>query len=353
MRASQSVHQAEQAMGERRHVSTPAAWRTTKAGMQLCRGRVFDRGVLAGCGRRRTVQRGDRGRGEQTNRSAAIRSHFHAGRDGRLDAEAIDAALKELYASGQFDSIDINHAGGRILVRVVEAAVLQRVAFEGNKRLGDNDLNAFIKSRPQGSLLRATVQGDVSRILEAYRHSGRYDVRVVPKIIARGKDRVDLVFEVSEGPKITVRQISFAGNQAFGASRLKGVIRTTETNLLSFLKSADVYDPDRIEADRDLLRRFYLSKGYADVSIRGASAAYDAAGKGFEVTFTIDEGPLYRFGDVDVVSNVPGLDAAGLRELLTCARARFSTVPRWRHRPRRSRWRWQGADIRSHRRMPA
>ncbi len=128
--------------------------------------------------------------------------------------------------------------------------MLDRVAFEGNKKIKDKDLNAVIESRPRGTLQRAVVQADVGRIMEAYRHAGRDDVGVVPKIISRGDDRVDLVYEVTEGTKTTVRQINFIGNKAFGKRQLAAVIKTSATNMLSFLTGGDEYDPDRVVADR-------------------------------------------------------------------------------------------------------
>ena len=163
------------------------------------------------------------------------------------------------------------------------------------------------QSKPRGTLQRATVQADVGRIVEAYRHAGRDDVSVVPKIIDRGNDRVDLVFVVTEGKKTTVRQINFVGNNVFGKRQLAAVIKTSATNVLSFLTGGDVYDPDRVAPDREQLRLYYRSKGYADASVTSASAEYDPATQGFALTFSIDEGPLYHFGDINVVCNVPGL----------------------------------------------
>jgi outer membrane protein insertion porin family len=151
------------------------------------------------------------------------------------------------------------------------------------------------------------VQADVSRIMEAYRHAGRDDVGVAPQIINRGNDRVDLVYEVTEGKKTTVRQINFVGNHVFGKRQLAAVIKTSATNMLSFLTGGDDYDPDRIAADREQLRLYYRSKGYADAGVTAAVAEYDPALHGFTLTFSIDEGPLYHFGDISVVCNVPGL----------------------------------------------
>jgi outer membrane protein insertion porin family len=246
----------------------------------------------------------------------AIRSYFHVGPGGRLDAAAVDEGLKALYATGLFDDVKINQAGGRIVVTVVEAPVINRVAFEGNKRVKDEQLTTEVQSKPRGTFSRPVVQADVERIVEVYRHAGRFDIHVDPKVIDLPNNRVDLVFEITEGEKTTVREIKFVGNHAFGPTRLKNAIKTTETNFFSFIKNTDIYDADRIEADRDLLRRFYLSKGYADVQVVAAQAEFDPEKKSFVVTFTVEEGEQYHFGSVDVVSNVRDVDPKTLRAVL-------------------------------------
>jgi outer membrane protein insertion porin family len=245
-----------------------------------------------------------------------VRSYFHAASDGRFDEAARDAALKALLATGLFDKITIDRAGERLVVHLTEAPVLDHVAFEGNKKINDTELTAAIESKPRGTLQRAMVQSDVGRILEAYRHAGRDDVGVRPEIINRGNDRVDLVYVVTEGAKTTVRRIDFTGNKAFGKRQLGAVIKTSATSVLSFLTHSDVYDPDRVDGDREQLRLYYRSKGYADVSVPEAKAEYDTAAHGFTLTFAIDEGPLYHFGDITFVCNVPGLDPEKLRRLL-------------------------------------
>jgi outer membrane protein insertion porin family len=245
-----------------------------------------------------------------------VRSYFHASPDGRYDDAARDAALKALVATGLFDSVKIDRAGGRLVVHLTEAPVLDRVAFEGNKKLKDDALKAVVESKARGALQRAVVQADVNRIIEAYQHAGRADVSVVPQIIDRGNGRVDLVYVMTEGGKTTVREINFAGNHVFSKRQLSAVIKTSATNVLSFLTGGDVYDADRIADDREKLRLYYRSKGYADASVTSAKAEYDPATHGFDVTFSIDEGLLYHFGDISVVSNVPGLDSERLRRLL-------------------------------------
>src|SRR5882757_6709393 len=142
-----------------------------------------------------------------------VRSYFHAAPDGQFDAAARDAALKALLATGLFDNVTIDRAGERLVVHLMEAPVLGRVAFEGNKKIKDTELTAVVQSKARGVLQRAVVQADVGRIMEAYRHVGRDDVSVAPQIINRGEDRVDLVYVVTEGAKTTVRQINFVGNR--------------------------------------------------------------------------------------------------------------------------------------------
>jgi outer membrane protein insertion porin family len=242
-----------------------------------------------------------------------IRSYFKPGPGGRLGPEQEDEALKALLTTGLFADVRISHSGGRIVVTVVENPVINRVAFEGNKKAKDEQLTAEVQSKPRGTLSRPTVQADVQRIIEIYHRSGRFDVSVDPKIIELPNNRVDLVFEIKEGNKTGVKDIRFVGAHAFSSGRLKNIIKTSESNFLSFLQTTDIYDPDRVEADRDLLRRFYLKHGYADVRIVSAVGEYDPSKKGFVVTFTIDEGAQYRVGKVDVLSNVHAIDPGSLR----------------------------------------
>jgi outer membrane protein insertion porin family len=245
-----------------------------------------------------------------------VRSYFHAWPGHQLDAAALDAALKALIATGLFDKVTIDRDGDRVVVHLTEAKLLDRVAFEGNKKIKDTELAGVVQSKARGSLQRAAVQADVGRIMEAYRHVGRDDVGVVPEIIDRGSDRVDLVFTITEGKKTTVRQIIFVGNHVFGKRQLAAVIKTSATNMLSFLIGGDVYDPDRVAEDREQLRLYYRNHGYADASVTQANAEYDPATKGFALTFVIDEGQLYHFGDISIACNVPGMDTEKLRRLM-------------------------------------
>jgi outer membrane protein insertion porin family len=253
----------------------------------------------------------------------AIRSYFAPGPGERLDAAKIDSALKALYGTGLFQDVRVNQAGGRLVVTVVENPVINRIAFEGNKKAKDEQILSEIQSKPRGAFSRATVQSDVSRIVEIYHRSGRYDVRVEPKIIELPNNRVDLVFEVKEGAKTGVAKIRFVGNRAYSDWRLKDVIKTGQTNWLSFIKSNDIFDPDRVDVDRDLLRRFYLGHGFADVRIVSAISEYDPSEKGFAITFTIEEGDQYKFGTVEVQSSVRAIPG---QSLIARARAKPGNV---------------------------
>jgi outer membrane protein insertion porin family len=243
-----------------------------------------------------------------------IRSYFKAGPGGRLDQGAIDDGLKALIETGLFQDVRINRgAGGQIVVSVVENPVIGRIAFEGNKKIKDEQLTGEVQSKARGTFSRAMVQSDTLRIAEIYRRSGRYDVRVTPEVIEQPNNRVDLIFTVEEGSKTGVKSIEFVGNSAFSSYRLRDIIKTHESNLLSFLASSDIYDPDRVEADRDLIRRFYLKNGFADVQVVAALTEYDPEKKGFNVTFKIEEGSQYRVGAIDFRSSIPNFDPTSMR----------------------------------------
>jgi outer membrane protein insertion porin family len=241
-----------------------------------------------------------------------IRSYFKPGPGGRLDQGAIDDGLKALIETGLFQDVRINNAGGHLVVTVVENPVIGRVAFEGNKKVKDEQLSAEVQSKPRGTYSRPMVQSDAERIAEIYRHSGRYDVHVNPQIIEQPNNRVDLVFEITEGGKTGVKSIDFIGNSFYSSYRLKDIIKTRESNLLSFLGGNDVYDPDRIESDRDLIRRYYLKHGFADVQVVAALTEYDPDKKGFLVTFKIEEGQQYRVASVNFQSSIATLDGNSL-----------------------------------------
>jgi outer membrane protein insertion porin family len=250
--------------------------------------------------------------GNQRIEADSIRSYFHATHGQQLEAADLDAALKALYATRLFADVRMRRSGDQVIVTVVENPTLGRVALEGNKKLKEEQFKTEIQSKSGGPLWRPIVQEDVARLVELYHRRGYFDARVEPKIIARPDARADLVLEIHEGAKTGVKKIQFAGNRAFSADQLKGAITTRETNLLSFLLDNDLYDPDRVEADRDLLRRYYLKHGYADVRVGAAAAEYDPTQKGIEITFKVEEGDQYRISSVDLQSGTGTVDPAVL-----------------------------------------
>src|ERR1700674_641959 len=260
----------------------------------------------------------------------SIRAYARIRPGERVDAGRLDEAYKALIGTGLFEDVRLNMLGSRLVISVIENPVINRVVFEGNKKVKDETLAGEVQSKARGPLQRPVVQADVQRIIDVYRRSGRYDVRVDPKIIERSNNRVDLVFEIKEGDRTGVKRIVFVGNRAFSDYRLRDVLTTGQSNFFSFLSNKDVYDPDRINADQELLRRFYLKNGYADFRIVSATVELDpAAGGGglfsgssggFVITFTLDEGEPYKFAEVDVLSNLRNVDPAVLRSKIKGSR---------------------------------
>ena len=233
------------------------------------------------------------------------------------DPERVDASGKALFATGLFADVKLDRQGNTLIVRVVENPIINRIAFEGNSKLSDKDLNGEIQLRPRVVYTRTRVQNDVQRILDLYRRHARFAASVEPKIIQLSENRVDLVFEINEGPSTGVRSINFVGNTEFGDSALRGVIDTKESRWYRFFSNADTYDPDRITYDRELLRKYYLSEGYADFRVVSAVAELTPERDGFIVTFTVDEGERYKFGKVDVDIKLKDLPKEAVMPLLT------------------------------------
>ena len=237
----------------------------------------------------------------------------------RYDGQKADDSLKALIATGLFENVNISQNGGVVTVSLNESPIINQVVFEGNKEIKDETLAPEVQLKARSVFSRAKVQADVQRILDVYRRSGYYAVQVDAQIIQLDNDRVNLAFVIQEGQETKVLNITFVGNRAFSDSQLRSAVTTTETNFLSFLKSTDVYDPDRLNLDRELLRRYYLKNGYADARVVSAVADLDREGKGFFITFTVEEGELYQFGNVDIESTLPSIEPASLhgRDVLT------------------------------------
>ncbi|MEJ2116766.1 MAG: outer membrane protein assembly factor BamA [Alphaproteobacteria bacterium] len=242
-----------------------------------------------------------------------VRSYLPFQKGQRYSAAKADKGLRALVATGLFENVDINRRGGVVTVSVVENPVVNQVVFEGNKEVKDGTLGSEVQLKPRSVFSRARAQSDVQRILDVYRRSGYYSVTVDAQVIRLDHDRVNVAYVIHEGGEAKVKSINFIGNKAFSDSQLRSVITTTENNLLSFLKSTDIYDADRLNLDRELLRRYYLKNGYADARVISATADLDREGKGFYITFTVEEGEMYRYGHVDVESTLSSVDPKTIR----------------------------------------
>ncbi len=233
------------------------------------------------------------------------------------DASLVDQSVKTLFGSSLFSDVTIRREGLGLVVTVIENPIINRVDFEGNSTIQDETLATEAQLKSRQIYTRARVQDDVERFIELYRRGGRFAVRIEPKVIQKPQNRVDLIFEIDEGPTTSVRSINFLGNKAFDDDRLRQEIFTTEARWWRFVTSNDNYDPDRVAYDRELLRRFYLSKGYADFQVVSTNAELTRDGKEFFLTFKIDEGALYTFGESSVSTSLDELKIIELEELIT------------------------------------
>jgi outer membrane protein insertion porin family len=248
--------------------------------------------------------------GNQRVDSETVRSYF-AGE--RLDQAGIDRGVRAMYNSGLFSDVRVQRVGGGIIVRVTENSTVNRVTLSGNSRVKSDQLFPELQTRSRGPYSQAVVNADVQRILEIYRRIGRSDATVNVSTETAENGRINVTFNVVEGSKTAIYAINFEGNRAFGSWRLRNVMQLTEGNLLSFLKTSDVYDPDKLAADVDAIRRHYLKNGYIDVRIISSDAVYSPERRGYIITIAIDEGEQYRVGTVAVDSRLPNVDERQLR----------------------------------------
>ena len=250
--------------------------------------------------------------GNQRIEASTVESYLAIRAGEPYDPQKVDESIKSLFATGLFDDVTIQAEGDTLLVQVAENPIINRIAFEGNKRLDTAVLEAEIQLRPRVVYTRSRVQNAVNRILELYRRNGRYAAKVEPKIIELDQNRVDLVFEITEGPTTGVGGITFIGNNEFSDSTLRGVIQTRESAWYRFLSTDDTYDPDRVSFDEELLRRFYNARGFADFQVVSTVAELTPDGREFFITFTIEEGPQYRFGEITVETTLRDLQTEEL-----------------------------------------
>jgi len=253
-------------------------------------------------------------KGNQRLEPETVQSYMRLSPGDQYDSGRINDSLKSLFRTGLFSDVRIERgAGGTLVVNVVENPIINRVSFEGNKELNDEDLGKEVELRPRIVFTRARVQNDAARIVELYRRAGRFAASVEPKIIERSQNRVDLIFEINEGPVTKVSRINFIGNRVFSDSQLRSVVSTEESAWYKFFSASDNYDPDRLAFDKELLRRHYLKNGFVDFQVLSAVAELARDGKSFFITITVEEGEEYKFGPSDIDSRVEELDLDRLR----------------------------------------
>jgi outer membrane protein insertion porin family len=246
-----------------------------------------------------------------------VRSYLQFNVGDSYDAGKVDASLKALFATGLFADVAIDNSGSTVIVRVLENPVVNQVAFEGNSEVDTDTLRNEVQLKPRTVFTRARAQADVQRILDVYTRQGRFAASVEPKIIELEQSRVNVVFEISEGGATKVKGVNFVGNSAFTDQQLRDIISTTQQGWFDFLKGTSIYDPDRMNLDRELLRQYYLKNGYADARVTAAQADLDRDGSGFVITFAVEEGLQYNFGAVTVENGLPDLNAAALNGEVT------------------------------------
>lgn len=259
-------------------------------------------------------------KGNQRIEESTILNYLGLKEGNQFTQGDVDTALKNLFATGFFADVTVapvKAAGGNasdIEVNVVENPVINRVVFEGNKEVEDKDLESELELKVRAIYTRTKLQNDVKRILDIYRRGGRYSAQVNPKVIELDQNRINLVYEIQEGPVAKVQKISFIGNNSFDSKTLQKAIRTEETRWYKFFGSDDKYDPERLQYDQELLRRFYTSEGYADFQVKSAIAELSPGKDAFYLTFTVDEGPKYKFGDIKLESALKGVDPEELKK---------------------------------------
>lgn len=254
--------------------------------------------------------------GNQRLEAQTILSYLRLRVGQPYDRATLDQALKDLAATELFKDFQITDNAGALQIQVTENPVINRVILEGNKRLKEDKIRPEIKLAPRQIFTRSKVRADVARIIELYKRQGRFAATVEPKMVSLDQNRVDVVFEINEGPKSKVRQINIIGNEKFSDGDLKDEMATKESGLLTILSSNTSYDPDRLAYDQQKLRLFYLQNGYADFRVISAVAELTSNKQDFIITYVVEEGERYKFGDVDVKSELRDFQPEMLKKLL-------------------------------------
>jgi len=234
-----------------------------------------------------------------------------------FDSRQLNRSLKKLFNTGLFADVTFKRENGNLIINLVENPVINRIAFEGNRKIDDETLESEVTLRPRVVYTRTRVQQDVERVLTLYRRSGRFAATVEPKVIQLDQNRVDLVFEIKEGLPTGIEKIRFVGNREYNDGALGEVVRTRETRWYNFLTADDNYDPDRLNYDKELLRRFYLARGFADFKVTSAVAELSPTREEFFITYTIDEGPRYEINSVSINNSLEGLREESVSDVPT------------------------------------
>ena len=249
-----------------------------------------------------------------------VRSYVTLKVGDSYDRARLDQALKELYATELFADVTIRDNAGALTVTIRENPVINRIVLEGNKRLKDDKIRPEIKLAPRQIFTRSKTRADVARIIELYRRQGRFAATVDPKIVQLDQNRVDVVFEISEGPKSKVRQINILGNKVFSDGELRSQMVTKQSRWFRLFSSGTSYDPDRMAYDQQKMRQFYLTNGYADFRVSSAVAELTPDRRDFVITYVVEEGDRYKFGDVKVESDIRDLKAETLNKFVKVAK---------------------------------
>lgn len=258
--------------------------------------------------------------GAERVEAETVRSYLPFNVGEEYDDAQTSAVVRSLFATGLFANVGVTqNEAGKVVVQVVENPLVNRVVFEGNKQIDSKRLEEITQLKPRAIYSPARVQADVQALQGAYRARGRFTTQVKAELIQRDQNRVDVVYAVTEGEKSRISKVAFVGNERFTDSDLQAIIATKKSTWWRFMSVADSYDPARIEVDRDLVRRYYLSRGYADVQVTSAVAELTRDQKDFVITFTVFEGPQYDFGNVDLAlqAEAEGLDVAALKSTVT------------------------------------
>jgi outer membrane protein insertion porin family len=254
--------------------------------------------------------------GNQRVEQETVLSYLQFSRGDEFDPEKIDESIKVLFQTGLFADVQMFQRGSTLVIKVAENPLINQVNFEGNSEIDDAALAKEVEVRERMIFTKARVRSDTQRVLALYQKTGFYNVRVAPKLIRLPENRVNLVFEVTEGSETTVKTISFTGNDTFSDGALRSIIGTAEHSWWNFFQRNDTYDPDRLEYDKELLRRYYLKHGFADFNVISAEAQLSPAGDYFEIAFVVEEGPHYTIADVAVNIGDTNLDPERLAKVI-------------------------------------